>query len=245
MYFRDQLREARAVVLNDAEGFVDALFAIERLGAVRTGRQGTLKTYEGSLVALASRSPLAEDVPRQHDCLHTSFPKLYKHVLRARNDALHQGAYARHLAAHVVLACIVLEDALVNGSDHIGDFCVKSPVCAEPWQPLSLVRQRMLANSFSFLPIRINVGTAEEWRVVSDAALARVLRMSDSDRPKRLATSIQDAVRNLGLALPKPQVVSPDTPISSVLCGEPDGLPILIVDANAVLLGMATPFDLQ
>lgn len=244
LYFRDRLRDARASVLSDAEGFLDALFALERLGAFCIGRRKSLAAYKRPLIDLASKSPLAERIPRHHPGVHTSFPTLLEHVQHARNEALHQGAYARHLATNLVLTCMVLEDALVNGADRISDFSVRSPVCAEPWQPLSLVRQQMLASSFSFLPIRIDLGAGEEWRVISDLALARILRVQDKDREERLAAPIREAMQRFGLELAKPQTVPPDTSVESVLGGELNGLPVLIVDANSSLLGIVTPFDL-
>ena len=62
--FRDQLREARAVALRDAEGFRDLVLCVERLGAfLRPGKSG-LHDCKEVMVELAAKSPLAESVPR-------------------------------------------------------------------------------------------------------------------------------------------------------------------------------------
>ena len=39
---------------------------------------------------------------------------LYDLVRNARNDAMHEGAFARNLAVHLVQLSVMLEDALVN-----------------------------------------------------------------------------------------------------------------------------------
>ena len=127
------------------------------------------------------------------------------------------------------------------GSEHVGDYCVRSPVCAEPWQPLSLVRQQMLSSSFSFLPIRIDLGEGKKWYVVSDLELARVL--CNPDRKVTLGTTVCDAVSRFGLKLPEPQTVEVEASIFSVL-QHSGGLPILVVDEACNLVGIATPFDL-
>jgi hypothetical protein len=94
-------------------------------------------------------------------------------VQAARNEALHQGASARHLTQHCIELALVLEDALVNDATIVADYMVKAPLCAYSWQPLSFVRQQMLANSFSHLPIRDADG---KWYLLSDAAVASALR---------------------------------------------------------------------
>jgi len=58
-----------------------------------------------------------------------------------------------HLTTNAVELSIVLEEAIMNGYDRVGDFMVRNTVCAYLWQPLSFIRQTMLANSFSYLPV--------------------------------------------------------------------------------------------
>jgi hypothetical protein len=187
-YCRDELRTARAAVLRQAEALPEMLFALERVGATVAGKVRTLEGYRKKLTEVGTRSPLAELIPRQHPVLHIGFTALYNLVQTARNEAMHQGAYARHLAQHAVELSLILEDAFMNRSNRISDYMVKSPVCAEPWQPISLIRQQMLTNSFSFLPVFLGDG----WRLVSDYGIATMLRSvsNDGERAKRLNATL-------------------------------------------------------
>jgi hypothetical protein len=90
VFFRNQLRDARAEALRNSEDFDGLLFAVERLGSLLTGgKEQTLGGYKKEVVALASKSPLASgkavDIPS-----NIPFETLYTLVNRARNDALHQ-----------------------------------------------------------------------------------------------------------------------------------------------------------
>lgn len=44
---------------------------------------------------------------------------LYDLVEQGRNEALHQGAFARHLAEHAIELALALEDALANGDRRV------------------------------------------------------------------------------------------------------------------------------
>ena len=141
IYFRDQFRDARARALRDAEAYQEVLFSIERFGSTLTGKIGNLGLYSDAIVDRARASPLAEDIPYKHRNWHVPFPALYEVVRDARNDALHQGASARHLTMHATQLVLVLEDALNEQATNVGDYMVRDPLCAYPWQPISLVRQ--------------------------------------------------------------------------------------------------------
>jgi hypothetical protein len=156
LHFRNQFRQARALTLRDAEAFDEIIFVVERMGMFLTRTVGTLNGYKPALVTEAERSSaLALEVPAPCAQLHIPFPELYDLVQDGRNWAMHQGAFARHLTNHATKLAIVLEDGLMNGCDKVRDFMVQNPVCAEMWQPLSFIRQRMLESSFSFLPVNL------------------------------------------------------------------------------------------
>jgi hypothetical protein len=140
IFFRDQLRLGRATAVRDAEGFSEILFALERLGSYLTNRIGTLISYRDEIRSIACRSPLARGIP-DSEPLHLTFDRLYELVMWARNDALHQGAYARHITAHAIELSIILEDALMNPLGTVGDYMVRDPQCCALWQSLSLIRQ--------------------------------------------------------------------------------------------------------
>src|ERR1700676_5154410 len=118
-HFRDQLKAARANAFRDAEGFQEILFVIERLGFLITNQARALNLgdFKPKIEKLSEKSSFAKDIPEKWRHLHTPIPELYDMVRNARNDALHQGAFARHLTVHAVELALVLEDALMDGSN--------------------------------------------------------------------------------------------------------------------------------
>ena len=63
LHFRDQLRDARATALKDAEAFEQVVFVLERIGVYVTGSIDNLATYADTLAREASKSPLADSIP--------------------------------------------------------------------------------------------------------------------------------------------------------------------------------------
>ena len=175
LHFRDQLREARADALRDAEAQPKIILTVERLGAYLLGRITNLGKYQDVIAKLAEYSPMATDVPSSLPELHTAFAKKYQMIRRGRNAAVHEGAFARHLTANAVELALVLEEAIMHDSYQVGDFMVRNPVCAYLWQPLSFIRQTMPANSFSYLPVATGDEGRPVWQVISDSRLARYL----------------------------------------------------------------------
>jgi hypothetical protein len=198
--FADQLRAARHAALKDAEDFDEIIHVVERLGSYLTkekfadvGDYGSLKKYKPSLVELAaSNSGLAFCLPVLFRNVLTPFDQLYELVSTARNDAMHQGAFARHLTVHAIELAIILEDALTNlKNPAVCDFMVRNPVCAELWQPIGLIRQQMLVNSYSYLPVLRD----KHWYLISDVEIAIYLgpERHGKDRTKGLASTLEEA----------------------------------------------------
>lgn len=187
--FCDQLRQARENAFRDAEAFDDIIHVVERLGSFLDGQIGDLGKYKEVIERAAEGSALAQEVPAQWRGLHVPFSLLYDIVKDARNDALHQGAFARHLTIHAVELSLVLEDAMRRSFDCpvVGDYMVRNPVFAELWQPISFIRQQMSANSYSFLPIKDAKGT---WCLISDLELAGYLEATPGQRKQRLAEAL-------------------------------------------------------
>jgi predicted transcriptional regulator len=173
--------------------------------------------------------------------LHSPAPELFRLVKNGRNDALHQGARVRHLSDTVVRFALVLEDALMNSETvvvRVGDVMVREVTVAEHWHPVAFIRQRMLANAFSFVPIYIE----GKWRIISDLALAKyVSNGSNRKRGERLAAQIEIAI-NEGLRTYDSVQVSADCEVKSVL-NKLDHCPALIFDEER-LVGIVTAFDL-
>lgn len=244
LHFRDELRAARNAALRDAEAFDAIVFVVERLGVFLTGRIDGLVGYAGAIARAAERSPLAVEIATQHPGWHCSFARTYDLVRRARNDALHEGAYARHLTVQAVELTIVLEDALMADADTAREFMVSDPVCATDWQPISAVRRSMLANSFSWLPIAIEQGGGRSWHLLSDFSIARLLRSAETpaQRKSLLASKLGEAVNGGRIELVPAPVCQPEERVAEVL-KRSNGLPVLVVGAEGDLRGILTPFD--
>jgi len=245
LHFRNQFRQARALALRDAEAFDELIFVVERMGTFLTHRVDTLHGYRKRIEDEAKKSPLACEVPCKWPDLHIPFTELFNLVEDGRNWAMHQGAVARHLTNHATKLAIVLEDALMSNCDKVRDFMVQNPVCAQMWQPLSFIRQTMLENSFSFLPVNSTPEAAPTWKLVSDLEVARYLRAgAPGGRSLRLAETLLQAVKPEGVQLNTPKLCAPDESGRTALEGC-KGLPILVKNsATGNLLGILTAFDL-
>ncbi|MGH7971748.1 MAG: hypothetical protein ACREIC_23790 [Limisphaerales bacterium] len=246
VYFLNQLREGRAKVLRDAEAADAIIHVLERMGMFLAGEMRCLGEYEGHIKSVACCSLLARKVPKDETEFHIPFSELYRSVREARNTAMHEGTYARHLATHAVKLALVLENALMNDLDLVRDLMVPNPLCAEMWQPLSFIRQTMLENSFSHLPVNISADGPCAWKLISDENLAKYLRAAANglEKKERLIQSLIDAEKAGGIQLCRAKQCQPEEPISNALV-DWDGLPILVVRGDfADLVGILTAFDL-
>lgn len=251
LHFRDEFREARLVALKDAEAFHDILYTIERLGLILKGRQGDMGKYKKRIGEEAESSALAAVIPKDHRAWHTTFSNLYELVRVGRNDAMHQGAFARNLTVHATQLALILEDALTKDATMIGDFMVRGPVCAVSWQPVSFVRQQMLVNSFSYLPVEWESEQGTVWKLISDFRLAQYLRVPNdpdgSERKSRLAKTVRAAVDEKQLTLERAEICSSESAVEEAMkCFSGDGRPLLVhhPDDSGRLMGIATAYDL-
>ena len=210
-FFRDQFRQGRAIALQDAEGFQEIIFVLERLGAYLSGRIKDMGQYRDAIVGVALNSPLADDIPTRHNTWHSKVSAIYELVRDARNDALHQGAFARHLTSNVINLALVVEDALMSNANTVGEFMVRDPICASLWQPISFIRQQMLKYSFTYLPLSPGTEDQQRWLLVSDFRIANYLRRGD--RKARLAmtlvSGVISGVKSLPLTLTRLRTVFP------------------------------------
>ena len=149
-FYLNELRSARIAALADAEGFMTVIHTLELMGQKLTGSIGDLGKYKKKLNCVAGLSSLSRKADPTY---HVKFSTLYDELQRARNDAVHQGAYARILTDHAVDITIILEDALMSKSSEVSQFMVRDVVEAKPWHPISYVRQQILKHGFSYLPI--------------------------------------------------------------------------------------------
>jgi CBS domain-containing protein len=246
IYFRDELREARARALRDAEGFQHVLLCLERIGETLHDSVLGLGLYRAKLSAIAEQSPLAATIPRELSRWHTPFAELYAEFVMARNDAVHQGAYARTLTNHAVAVALVLEDALMIEGKVVAQFMVGEPVVARLWQPVSFVRQQMLTHAFSYLPLLLDEPERRGWHVLAEYSVARYLRTAaKKERLARLATSVGVAVSSGSIVPLRATTIAPDALVEDLL-QKLDGHPILVVDGEGPdsLRGILTASDL-
>lgn len=241
IYFRNAFREARAVAQQDAEGFHEVLFALERFGSHLAKRIRDLGYYKEQIETVAKRSSLAVEIPDKWRKYQLPFSVLYDLVRVARNDALHQGAFARHLTDHAVQLSLIIEDALMENGNLVSDYMVRGVACASLWQPVSFARQQMLANSFSYLPLLTQRDGQSVWHLLLDSSIAKYLQR---DRKQHLAKSIEEAIRD-GLQVEPAQYCFVDAPVADALAIF-TGKPLLIVDKEELdlLIGIVTAFDL-
>jgi hypothetical protein len=207
--FRDELRAAREACQRDAEAFDEVLFVVERLGSRLSGFIGSLGQYEPCLKKLAERSRLAAD-----------FSGVFKVVREARNDALHQGAVARHLAARAVELALILEDALATQLGTIEYLMVQQPVVVYHWQTIGAIRRIMLVNAFSYLPFNWD----GKWFFLADHLIAAFLQdRRGPDRGETLATPISVVLRGDRASNVTVQVVRAVTGAEKVQSSDDDG----------------------
>lgn len=244
LHHRDQLREARYSALADAEGFSDICFAIEALGLRLLGAQASIGKYRDTIARLASDSSMLSDMPKKMPSMFGSFDALYDVVRKARNDAMHTGAYARHATTKAIELCIGLEEALMRPTTTsrrtVADFMVRSPITVEAWQPIARARQLMLTYSLSYLPTQI-----DGWKLVSEMALARFLHRNTDSR--QLATNISDAAQS-GLELLPVTPVRENAELDTLLIGSNSSNMCslwIVVDGDDRLCGVLSPFDLM
>jgi CBS domain-containing protein len=235
--FALEFKLARATALRDAEAFDQLLFAIERFGSYITRTNDGLADLKRAISQVASQSVFFEDAPRKWPGVHAHFDSLYESVRIGRNDALHQGSVARHLAQNAQELAMVLEDALMSNARTAADVMVRAPICAETWQPLSSIRRTMLLNSFSFLPYQ---KAMSDWRLISDSSLVTFLG-TRVERNKRLIMSLEEAMP-AGLKDSRPHLCASTTPIDEIAAAV-DDIPYLVMN-DKHLLGIITAFDL-
>lgn len=232
-----QVREARALLLRDAEGFDLAAGVLEHVGQ-QYGR--SVKT------SLAKHKPALMNLihlgaPQHHDEAN----RLFEVVREARNTAIHDGAWVRHLGLRLAELFLFIETAILSHMTLVKDMMVTGPTTAQPWQQLADVRRTLLLNSFSYLPVLMAAPTAG-WHLIADHELVRFLANASGDtRRDLLSKSVTEAV-GAGLTLIKAEPISEDQTIASIRTGSLT-TPLLVVRSTKhddQLVGIITAFDL-
>lgn len=268
---RNGLRDARQKAQKDAEAFDAVVFELERLGRFlmhrhigkRDGGNLGLGKYRPFILELAAHSPFFCVLAASKRASHVSFVQSYEEVLQARNSQMHGGPRARHATQHAIRLALVLEDALTKSCGESSltarDLMVRNPLCAEVWQPLSWIRQTMLENSFSSLPVNVGSATKRAWKLVCETAVARFLQHRMDGRGSLLDESLGAAAKAEGCEdghpgnyvrlLEKAASVHPAAPLKEAMSKwtRQYALPVLVTAdgaESAELLGILTPYDL-
>ena len=253
LYFRNEFREARYATLKSPEEYPRILFAIERFGAYLTdNHDGGLKDYESCIVKFVNRHhSLHKRMPCTRKDYHAKCGTLFRIMMTERNSALHKGSFVKILISHLIELSLMLEDALMTiMADQIKNYMTRNPICAYPWQPISFIRQKMLENSFSYIPVHMEKPgkNKKKWFLISDYAIAEYLRIATQkdDREKLLSRTLKSAVASKPRLLTKKAVIVPPTETVQEALGCAKGRPILVKRKGCPeLLGIATPFDLM
>jgi hypothetical protein len=238
--FAAQLREARENAVRDSEAFDGIIHVVERLGSFLHPSGQNLGKYKAKIGEEASRSALSNDIPRCWPGLHSPFSRLYDLVRVGRNDAVHQGAFARRLTRHAVELAIMLEDAMRRSMNNqtVGDYMVRNPICAELWQPISFVGPPLGGDSYSFMPVK----RGTDWFLISDLQIATHLGMDEPQRKEKLTQSLEAAKINMQPA----RSCTIDTPIENALTmldGRQEPLLVCVGSKDLIPIGIITPFD--
>ncbi|MFN7789036.1 MAG: CBS domain-containing protein [Pseudanabaena sp.] len=270
IYFRDLFRDARAKALSISESFQEILFSIEKMGMFLLKKRAEQDAkYKKDL-----QNPSLFTLGRSYRCVikelispfnSIQFSELYDIVLEGRNDAMHQGAYARHLTDNCVQLALIIEDALMSSMDRkVRNYMVRNVVQAFPWQPISFIRQQMLSNSFSYMPLLVNqsngMDSKREWVFLSDSHLARYLADSKHDkdektkrdikneRHERLVTIVEEAIKQNPFDTEdiSAKTCKPDDTVNDVLEKMENGKPVIVIDGEDIerIVGIVTAFDL-
>lgn len=245
------LRDARALVLRDAESFHEASTVLEHIGQILCGEvKDGLSHYKDSLIQLAlEEGHVTKD----------QVSRLFKVILNSRNSAVHDGAWARHVSVKLIDLLLILEGGVLNKMEAVNskneqptllveDIMVRSPVIAEDWQMVAHVRREMLGNSFSNLPILWN----GVWHVITDNALMQFLRSSAdykecrSRRNKLIGNVISSEVNSSAVKVLRAETCSDQAPISEAV-GKLKAAPVVLVlheGCQNHLVGILSAFDL-
>ena len=225
-------REARALVLSDSESFDAACRSLEYVGQVVHEAVGNgLGAYEKGIIWLALSSGHPED----------EIARLFRVIREARNKAVHDGAWARHLSSRLIDLLLIIEEALVKDLTEVRDLMVRNPVVAKHWHLLSHVRKTMLENSFSYLPAAKENG---EWVLISDHELMRLIRRRGGGT-KPISQMVSSALGRGDLNSQEPEMCVQGELIRDVF-ERVDSRPMLVFGGpdDKHLVGILTAFDL-
>ena len=235
--YRDEIRKARYAVTEEGAGYEVIVQAVERLGAYLWNPKkkgfGDLGKYKEVL----------------RDLFLKDFDRVYERVRIGRNAGVHQGAEARPLIQNAVELAIMLEHALREKSkmDKAGEIMASPVVRTYTWEPVAQARQKMLAESYSALPLwrKGCEGGVGDWFVITADAIVEWLQEAPfgTCRIEREKMQLVEAIKE-GLKTPKACTTGPEEVIKLPKDGWHGGVLLVTNGGQRDLIGVVTAFDL-
>lgn len=228
-YFLHALRDARYAALDDAENFRSICFALEELGMRLVGENlRSLRRY---------KTILRDIFPNK---LRNEYSELFELVVSARNEAAHRGIFARNLSSKSIRLSIIIEAGLQVMTTKVKHLMSQNVIFAEKFYSLAKVREIMLENSFSYIPILIE----DKYYLIPDFIVARIWHDAKSDDKLRYNTRIEKILDKGDLLEPLEILSNADkSSLLSPMLKEP-ALVFNGKHADRAVVGILSPFDL-
>ena len=249
--YRNEIRRARHAVTEEGAGYEVIVQAVERLGAYlwnpcsEKGEFGTLWKYKEKLKNLV-----------KDPAVTTDFDRVYERVRNGRNAGVHQGAEARPLIQNTVELAIMLERGLreVSKMNEAREVMASPVVRAYTWEPVAQARQKMLAESYSALPLwrKKCEGFEGGWSVMTADAIVKWLQPVPGDtcrkerekiRKEREKMQLSEAIGQ-GLETMKACKTGPEDEVVLPDGGWSGGMLLVTHGEQHDLIGVVTAFDL-
>jgi len=135
----------------------------------------------------------------------------------------------------------------MDGSNKVSDFMIRDVVIAHEWQPISFIRQQMLINSYSYLPLQRQKNVTPKWYLISDYNLASCIPSERDKKKQRYLQTIKDALENGDLEIEEADSCEADTTVEKARKMLNDKKKPLLVTHKSEpdqILGIITAFDL-
>lgn len=243
IHFLACFRDARANTLKDIENFNDIIIAIESFGSFLSNK---------ILSGFGDYKCIIKEFVTKFLCDYETefFETKYDIVRTTRNESIHSGVFARNVSTHSLELLLIIEGALLSfmSKTHstVGSFMVNNVIVAQPWQTVKIVRNIMLTNSFTHIPVYHK----DDWCLVSETDIINFLGVNyyDKSRKENSVKTIQELIESKSYrkieVVHKPLTESLEEIKNCFLsnCGRP----ILIVNNihKNQLLGIITPYDI-
>ncbi|WP_144011995.1 CBS domain-containing protein [Deinococcus sp. LM3] len=228
-YFLRVLRDARYAALADAENFRSVCFALEELGMRLRGENlRSLRKY---------KTILQDIVPTK---LKNEYSEIFDLVVSARNEAAHRGIFARNLASKSIRLSIIVEAGLQSMTTKVKHIMSQNVIFAEKFYSLAKVREIMLENSFSYVPISLE----DKYYLIPDFLIAQLWHDKKSTDKLKYNTKIDDILDKKDLLKPIELLSNAKKSAALNPLLQAPALVFNGTHAERVVVGILSPFDL-